>query len=156
MKPGELAIGGGVTALGLCYAISTYLLPEAGGYAQVGPGVFPAIVSAGLLICGALLLAQAASGGFRNRAEEDTDPFDWRAFGWVSGGILVHLALIGTIGFVAASVILFLAIARGFGSTNWQRDAIVALVMAVLLYLLFTEILGLALGPTFASLIGRA
>ena len=34
------------------------------------------------------------------------------------------------------------------------RDAIIALVLATLLYVLFTQVLGLALGPTFASRFG--
>ena len=150
----EVAIAAGVTGLGFAFAIGTYLLPEAGGYAQIGPHVFPAIITAGLLLCGLALLAQALAGGFRNREREDTDPFDARAFGWLTAGLIAHLALIGTIGFVAASSLLFVAVARGFGSRRLLRDAIIALVLATLLYVLFTQVLGLALGPTFASLFG--
>lgn len=155
MKPGELVVGLCITALGLFFAVSTYLLPEASGYAQVGPKVFPVVVSVGLLVCGALLIFQAASGGFRNRTEEDTDPFDWRAFAWVSGGVIAQMVTIGTIGFIPSSTVLFAAIARGFGSKRIFRDVLIALILATLLYLLFTQVLGLTLGPTLSSLIGR-
>lgn len=154
MKPGEFAIGTVVLGLGLFFGVSTYLMPAGAGYATVGPKVFPTIVTAGLLLCGALLLVQAARGGFRNRAIEDTDPFDWQPFAWVSGGVIVQMVLIGTIGFVAASTLLFLAIARGFGSTRWLRDLIYGFVIALVLYLLFTEVLGLALGPRISSWFG--
>lgn len=154
MKPGEVAIGAAVLALGLAFGFAAWTMPAGGGYVTVGPQVFPAIVAAGLIVCGALLVFQALAGGFRNRAIEDTDPFDPRAFAWVSAGVVVQMLVIGTVGFVIASTVLFLAIARGFGSRRLVRDAIYGAVISIALYLLFTEVLGLALGPRFSSWLG--
>ena len=154
MKPGEAAIALAVIALGTYLAIATYLLPDVGGYAQVGPRVFPSIVAAGLLICGGLLMYEALHGGFSARVEEDVDPFDGRSFAWTSVGVLGQLLAVGVIGFILASTWLFAAVARAFGSRRTLRDVLVGLVLATALYLLFTEVLSLSLGPAFGRLRG--
>ena len=155
MKPGELLVGASITALGLFFAIATYLLPEASGYAEVGPKVFPVIVSAGLLVCGTLLLIEAARGGFSNVVEAPAQALSWRGFGWISVGVIAQMVTIGSIGFIPASTILFVSIARGFGSARVIRDGVIALILTTLLYLLFTQVMGLSLGPTPSSLLGR-
>ena len=147
MSSGERLVAGGVLALGMAFSIGTYFIPEAAGYAQVGPRVFPGIVAAGLLACGLLLVVQAWRGGFRARELEDTDPFDWRAFAWIGAGLLAHLALIGVLGFIAASILLFMMVARALGSQKRRRDLVIAIILSVALYVLFTRVLGLALGP---------
>ena len=55
------------------------------------------------------------------------------------------MALIGSIGFIAASSLLFFAAARGFGSTRPLRDVIVAVVLSGVVFAVFTQALGLSL-----------
>ncbi len=139
----RVALGAGVLGLGVALAVATHFLPPAAGYATVGPSAFPAIVAAGLVVCGALLLLEA----LRAASVASHAPLAMRGLGWVAGGLAAQIVLVGVVGFVIASSVLFVAVARGFGSRRLARDTLVGLVLATLLYLLFTEVLGLALGP---------
>ena len=49
-KAGQLAVATGVLVLGMLMALGTMQLPEATGYAKVGPRLVPAIVSGGLML----------------------------------------------------------------------------------------------------------
>lgn len=144
---GELAFALALTLLGVFLAVQTAALPDTAGYAQIGAQWFPALVSAGLILSGAMLGWQAWRGANPPGVQDDA-PFDARAFGWVSAGLLAHLAFIGVLGFVPASVLLFVCVARACGSRRWLRDACLGLLFAAVLYFVFTRGLGLTLGPT--------
>lgn len=141
----EAAIAAGLVAIGLAVAAQTYTLPETAGYARVGPGLFPALIAAGLVACGVLLLREALSGGFRKMPEMTRPPLDWRAFGWVSAGVIAHLIAIGWVGFIVASTILFACVARAFGSRQLLRDVLIGAGLAAVVFVVFTQGLGLAL-----------
>jgi putative tricarboxylic transport membrane protein len=144
----ELSLSLGVIALGLGAAAVTAQLPSEGGYAHIGPNFFPAVVSAGLIVLGAWLLWEALSGGWRSRAPAEPGSehaFKRSAFLWLSAGLFLHMALIGTAGFVIAGTILFACVAHGFGSRRAVRDAALGLVLAAAIYLFFVKFLNVAL-----------
>jgi len=141
----EAAIAAGLVAIGLFVALQTYALPEAPGYAKVGPRLFPGLIAAGLVICGVLLLREALTGGFRKIPESARPPLDWPAFGWVSAGVLAHMIAIGWVGFIVTSTILFACVARAFGSRRVLRDVLIGAAVAVVVFVVFTQGLGLAL-----------
>ena len=60
-RRGQAAVSAGVLALGIAFAAGTWLLPDAPGYAKVGPRLFPGLISAGLIVVGALLLFALAT-----------------------------------------------------------------------------------------------
>lgn len=151
MNVGEALLGVAVAALGVALAGGTYALPEAPGYSQVGPKLFPALVAAGLILTGVVLVREAWAGGYRNLPDEARDPLDGVAFAWTLGGVLAHAALIGIIGFIAASTLLFVACARGFASRRLVRDALAGLALSACLYGVFTFGLGLGLGPVIGA-----
>ncbi|HWP35799.1 MAG TPA: tripartite tricarboxylate transporter TctB family protein, partial [Thermodesulfobacteriota bacterium] len=62
----ELLFGLGVAALGVALAAGTAAIRLVPVYARVGPHVFPAIVSAGLVVVGLALAADALAA--RGRA----------------------------------------------------------------------------------------
>ena len=142
---GELAVAGGVAVLGLFVGWNTFAITAGGGYAQVGPRLFPGLVGATLLAFAALLAREALTGGFRNVEGLPDAPAARPGFAWVSAAILVHLAIIGTAGFIVATVVLFVGVARGLGSTRPARDAVIGLVLGALIFVLFTRGLGLNL-----------
>lgn len=140
----ELSLSAGVLALGLGAAGVTATLPSEGGYAGIGPNFMPGLVSAGLIALGAWLLYEALRGGWRHRTEEQAD-FNKSAFAWVSAGLFAHMALIAWAGFVVAGTVLFVLVARGFGSRRLLRDAAVGLVLVFAVYLFFTQVLNVGL-----------
>jgi putative tricarboxylic transport membrane protein len=144
---GQIAVSAGVLALGAIVLAGAWELPAGGGYAQVGPGVVPRIVGGVLLLLGALLLREALTGGFRGVDEEAEVhlPMDWKAFGWLSGGIILYGLLVERAGFLIASTLLFVAVARGFTSRRWLSNALVGLALAAFIFAVFNYGLGLQL-----------
>jgi putative tricarboxylic transport membrane protein len=146
----ELAISVGVLALGVLAAVVAFRLPEAGGYARVGPNFMPKIVAGGLVVLGLWLLAELATGGWRDRVPDDPEErgehaFHRGAFAWVTAGLAAQMALIQHAGFVVSAAVLFACVARGFGSQRVVRDAAVGLVLAFAIYLFFVRFLNVGL-----------
>ena len=157
--PSELALSGGVLALGIGAAIVTSQLPSEGGYSHIGPNFFPAVVSGGLIALGLWLFAEAFAGGWRNRAERPAgeQPFQRAAFAWVSAGLFIHMAAIGSAGFVLAGTALFVCVARGFGSARPARDAAIGFVLSLAVHLFFVKLLNVSLpGGWLGPLLGTA
>jgi len=148
---GELLLSLGLVALGVFVVQQTGGIAENQGYAQIGPRLFPYVIGAGLTLCGAVLAWHALAGGWRNVPldQEGHDAPDWAAFAIISAGIVLHMVVIGWAGFIIASTLLFVLIARGFGSRRPARDAIIAVLLAVVVFFIFTLGLGLSLprGP---------
>jgi putative tricarboxylic transport membrane protein len=151
IHPGELLISLGLIALGTFVVYETQSIAETQGYAQIGPRLFPYIIGCGLTLCGAVLAWQAVAGGWRNVPldQEGHDAPDWTAFVIISAGVILHMVVIGWAGFIIASAVLFVMVARGFGSRRLVRDAIIAVVLATVVFFIFTLALGLSLpkGP---------
>ena len=144
----ELALSLGVIAIGVAAGAVTAQLPSEGGYAHIGPNFFPAVVSAGLVLVGAWLLWEALYGGWRSRGAPEPGSehaFRRNSFVWVSAGLFLHMALIGTAGFVIAGTLLFACVARGFGSARPARDAALGMVLSLAVYLFFVKFLNVGL-----------
>ena len=147
MHLGEMLISLGLIALGSFVVFETRSIAETQGYAQIGPRLFPYIIGVGLTLCGAVLGWQALMGGWRNVPldREGHDAPDCLAFFIISAGIVLHMLLIGWAGFIIASTLLFVLIARGFGSRQLVRDALIAAALAAVVFFVFTSALGLKL-----------
>ena len=144
---GQLAVAAGVTLLGAAILWGSFYLPTGGGYARVGPGMVPRIVGALIIVIGAFLLREVFTGGFRGVDEEAEAklPIDWPAFGWVTDGLIGYALLIEHAGFVLSSTLLFVLVARGFGSRRWGLNAMVGAALAVFVFAVFNYGLGLTL-----------
>jgi putative tricarboxylic transport membrane protein len=154
----EIALSLGVLALGVGIAVGTAFLPTQAGYARIGPNFVPAVVALGLLATGAFLLYEALTGGWRRMpdpAPGGEHALHWGAFGWVSAGLVAHMALLQWAGFVLAGALLFACVARGFGSARPQRDAAIGLALALGVFLFFVRFLNVSLpGGWLKPLIG--
>ena len=146
-KAGQLAVAAAVFLLGILMALGTMQLPEATGYAKVGPRLMPSIVSGGLIVLGLILLKEAIFGGFKDVDEDAAaaNPTYWIAFAWISGAMIVNGFLMVAAGFIIAGTIMFVMAARGFGSARWLQNAIVGAVLAAITYSFFNYGLGLNL-----------
>ena len=144
---GQVAVAAGVIAIGAAVLGGSFFLPAGGGYAQVGPGVVPRIVGIAILVVGGFLMYEALTGGFHGVDEEAEAklPMDWKAFAWVSGGIIAYGLLIESLGFVIASTALFIMVARGFASRRWLLNAVTGVILAAAVFAMFNYGLGLTL-----------
>jgi putative tricarboxylic transport membrane protein len=144
---GELFCSLGLLVIGLFVLVDTGNIPQGQSFSGVGPRFFPYLVGAGLTVCGALLAWRAVRGGWRAMPDYDGvhDAPDWRAFALISAGIVLHMVLIGWAGFILAGVVLFMLVARGFGSVRLVRDIVIGAVLVTAAYLVFTRLLSLSL-----------
>lgn len=147
LDKGQLAVSAGVGALGLFFLVGSFLLTDAAGYSTVGPAAIPRFVGIGLLILCAVLVYEVLRGGYRNHDEtaERALGFDWRAFGWISGGLILYGLLIEHAGFIPSSILLFVCTAAGFNSRRWVLNAVTATVISIGIFALFNYGLGLNL-----------
>ena len=157
VKPnaGQLFIAFGVAAVGAVLAIGAAFIPSEAGYAGVGPNFLPWVVAAVLLLCGALLMREALSGGYRDmEPPSGAAQGDWKALAWVSASVLANAALITIIGFVLSCALCFALAVRGLRSAEGKpagdamqtlRDACVGLAIALPVFWVFTKVLAINL-----------
>jgi putative tricarboxylic transport membrane protein len=151
MKPGalpDLVVGLVVTALGLLTVWLTWVIPVTPVYAVVGPKLVPAVVAAGLIILGLLLCGVALRGGWSADMPEQAEarPPNLVSLGWLGGGMLLNLVLIGPLGFSIGAAAQFVCTARAFGSRAPLRDAVIALAVSLGAFFIFVEALGVNIG----------
>ncbi|HKA80779.1 MAG TPA: tripartite tricarboxylate transporter TctB family protein [Xanthobacteraceae bacterium] len=142
---GEIVIAAGVLVLAAVIFWQTLSIPVSPIYAKVGPTVMPMITAAGLAILGILLMVEALQGGWRTEEEKNVTP-DRVALLWIAAGLVLNVLLIGPAGFTIASVILFVCVARGFGSKAILRDAAIGAAFALVAYFGFAQTLGINIG----------
>jgi putative tricarboxylic transport membrane protein len=151
----EAALAAGVLVTGALLAFGALSISAQAGYGGVGPNFLPWVVSAALIVCGALLLWQVLAGGFRDReAPSGALSGDWVALAWVSAGVLVTAALITRIGFVLACALCFTLAVRGLrgaegrpagGVKQTLVDAATGMAIALPVFWLFTKLLAINL-----------
>ena len=133
---GLLAVSGGYLA-----AASAIASPE-GGYATVGPRVFPLAIGVGLA-------AAALRVGLRPEPPGDpADPVaDWRAAAPSALCFLAYALLLERAGYLPATTAFIAVEARLLGSRRWRRDLAAGAVIAASVYALFGSLLGIRLPP---------
>ena len=141
----ETAIGLGALAFAGLVLWQAWEIPVSPLYAKIGPSVFPYATAGGLAVLALLLVAQAARGGWQ-AAEEREVALDRRALAFVVDGLLANVALIGWLGFTAASTVMFVLVARGFGSRTPLRDGAIGSAVALVAYFGFAKALGVNIG----------
>lgn len=142
---GELLIGAGTLGLGLVVLFQTWAIPVSPIYARVGPTAAPYLSAIGLLAMGAALIFAAFRGGWQAQEEKEAVP-DRLALGWVLAGLALNVLTIGALGFTLASILLFVCVARGFGSRAIVRDALIGAAFALVAYLGFAKALNINIG----------
>lgn len=146
-RRGELLVSLGLLALGICVLIQIQSFGSAEGYEQLGPRLFPYFAGGGLVIVGAILSWQATASGWRNLGPDQLNPapFDRFAFALINAALILHMALVGFIGFVPASTLLYVLVARAFGSRQWARNTAIGAALSAACFYLFTLALQLNL-----------
>jgi hypothetical protein len=146
-RVGQYAVAGGLLLLGIAMAVGTLTLPEASGYAKVGPKLAPTIISAALVALALVLLKEVWAGGMRGVDEEAEagNPLNKKAFAWISAGLILNGLVMVPAGFILAGTALFVCACKGFDSVRPVRDALIGLVIATATFAFFNYVLGLSL-----------
>ena len=150
----QTIVGAGVCLVGIGMAVGAVGIPSEAGYSGVGPNFLPWLVSCALMLCGAFLVYEARTGGFRDMEDGDDQKPYWPGFVWMSAGLLLNAALITTIGFIFSCALCFAMATRGLrnaqgpstgGLRTWVIDAVLGLVIAAPVYWMFTKFLAISL-----------
>ncbi|MGC5172156.1 tripartite tricarboxylate transporter TctB family protein [Microbacterium sp. DT81.1] len=150
---GELAFTGLLLALGIFVLIETAAIPIPVASSNVGPRFMPYF--AGALLTGAAAWTVVDILRGRTVAPEDSelaDPtqrFHWGRVGLLVASVIAFAALLDVVGYLIAAPISVFGLLITFGARRWWVMAIVAVVLPLLIFLLFTQVLGiyLPLGP---------
>ena len=150
----QTLVGFGVCVVAIGLAVGAVDIPSDAGYSGVGPNFLPWLVSTALMLCGAFLVYEARTGGFRDMENGDGENPYWPGFVWMSAGLLLNAALITTIGFIFSCALCFAMAARGLrnaqgpssgGVRTWVMDAVVGLLIAAPVFWMFTKFLAISL-----------
>jgi putative tricarboxylic transport membrane protein len=151
----QTAVGGGVLAIGLALAGGAISIPSAAGYGGVGPNFLPWVVALALVLCGAMIVREALTGGFRDMEEPTgAEQAYWPAFAWVSAGLLVNAALITTIGFILSCTLCYVLAVQGLRRAAGQAagqprtllaDLVAGVVLSAPVFWTFTQFLAINL-----------
>ena len=151
----QTILGAGTLALGLLLAAGATQISSDAGYAGVGPNFLPWLVALSLIVCGAWLVWESRSGGFREMEEPTGSATGhWPGFVWVSAGLLLNAALLTTLGFILSCTLCFVLAVRGFKSAEarldlspkaWLVDAAIGAAIAAPVFWMFTQLLAINL-----------
>jgi putative tricarboxylic transport membrane protein len=150
----QTIVASGVLLVGLGLAAGAVSIPSAAGYGGVGPNFLPWLVSVALILCGAFMVWESRTGGFRAMDDADGVVPCWSGFAWVSSGLLANAALITTIGFIFSCTLCFVLAVQGLrgaeGKTDLQvsrlvKDTLIGIAIAAPVYWMFTQFLAINL-----------
>jgi len=142
LRVGEAILGGGVLALGLFIAVETAQLGVAASNATIGPRLFPFLIATGLIVVGLLVLREAFFG---HVAHERGFELDWLAVALVSGGLILQMLLVESLGWIIATTLLFVAATLAFRERRVLISIAIGLALSCLTYWVFNYGLGLSL-----------
>jgi len=148
-------VGAGGLLLGGALAYGAMSISSEAGYAGVGPNFLPWVVALVLMVCGAWLLYEAQTGGYREMEEPSGLAHgDWRALAWVSAGVLANAALITRLGFILSCTLCFMLAVRGLRMSEGKAvgnprqmvmDFVTGFLIAGPAFWLFTQVLAINL-----------
>lgn len=139
---GEVGVAAAVLALAAFVGYETFSITVSPGYARVGPRVVPFAVTGLLTVLGIALLVSALTGRWRVEAEPGRRLLPPVL---ILGALAAYILLLKTAGFILASTLLFVGVAKAFGSTRILRDSAIGITMSIAVFLLFTGLLQLPL-----------
>lgn len=146
----ELFVALGVVALGVIVLVQTQDIRVTRAMARVGPRVIPTIVGGGLVLIGVWYAISVLRGSATEIEAESEDvdptlPADWATIGGIGVSLVVYMLTIERLGFIIASTLLFVITAFSMGSRSYLRDVVVAILIAVGVYVAFSSGLGVRL-----------
>jgi putative tricarboxylic transport membrane protein len=152
----QTLVGVGVLFAGLGLAFGAVGISSEAGYGGVGPNFLPWLVSVALTVCGAWIVWEARTGGFREMEAPSgaLQPY-WTGFIWVSAGLLLNAALITSIGFILSCTLCYVLAVQGLRRANgqsianspraWGVDIVAGMLISAPVFWAFTQFLAITL-----------
>ena len=151
----QTLVGAGVLGVAALLAFGAVSISSEAGYSGVGPNFLPWLVAAVLAICGAWMIWEARTGGFRDLEEPSgSERGWWPGLVWVSAGLLANAALITTIGFILSCALCYALAVQGLRRAQGQAasspgvlltDLVSGFAISAPVYWAFTKFLAINL-----------
>lgn len=150
-RKGELGFAGLLLALGVFILIDTTTIAIPKAASNVGPRFFPYLVGALLTVASLLVVINILRGGHASPEESElvdpSEPVNVRRTAGMIGSVIAFGVLLNPLGYILAAAITFFAIAATLGARHYVRLAMGALALSVVIYVAFTQGLGIYLPP---------
>ncbi|MEP7327801.1 MAG: tripartite tricarboxylate transporter TctB family protein [Betaproteobacteria bacterium] len=143
MKVNDAIFGAIFLLVGVVVLVHVQSFPRIPGQ-QVGPGLFPGMIAAGMIVCGLMLIV----GGIRRRATEPwAETAAWMrsgrhllAFAAIVGGVAAYVLLANTIGFLLLAPVLLWVWLTALQVPR-KQTVIVAVVATLVIWYVFYKLL---------------
>ena len=145
MSRTEASLAASVVVLGLLLLAGVRGIAPGAGYDRIGPRFFPVVTATGMILLGAVLAISARRRRPPVESAAATPSLTWIPFGYFALAFLLFIALLDPAGFATAAALQFWLVARAFRSRRPARDALIAVVLSLIVYLAFSRGLGLPL-----------
>jgi putative tricarboxylic transport membrane protein len=135
-------------AAAVAILLAVFAIPGRGGYSTSGPRFVPLIVAIGLILLSAAFLVRTFVRPDTELAERSAA--EDAATHWATPALLVvamvaYALLLEPLGYILATALFFVPVARLLGSRSIVRDVVTGLLLAVGLFTAFTQYLGVSL-----------
>lgn len=135
-------------AIAIAVLVATTAIRSQEGYAATGPRFVPLVVGVLLLVLSLLFLARTfvrPDVDLAERAAREAAVTEWARPLSVVAALLAYAFLMEPLGYVVATTLFFVAVARILGSRAAVRDLLAGAAIALVLYVAFTQFLGVDL-----------
>jgi putative tricarboxylic transport membrane protein len=126
-----------VIAFSLLYLLGAGAIPQAGSAATVGPRAFPLGIGGLMLLSGLWLAADTLRKRRTGIELVALEAMDWRTWALVAGLLVAYAIVTPLTSFLLTTPLLMFGAAWAFGSRHFLRDAIVSVLMALAIYIVF-------------------
>lgn len=147
----ELFIAAALVIIGIVILVQTQDIRVVRSMSQVSPRAIPQIVGAGLIIAGAWYAIDiyrkphVAAGGEDGEDVNAGAKTDWTVLAILAVGLTAFALLMRPAGFVIASAVLFTISSTAMGSRRHLLNAVIGIVLAAIVFLMFDTWLGVRL-----------
>lgn len=140
--------GVAIIGLGLLALVGATQVGTGAGYVAVPPSVMPVVVGIGLVALGALLLLRATVRPDLDLARHvaaEAALTDWKTTFLTLAALVAYALTLGPLGYVLATTWFIPIVGRILGSRRPGRDVVVGVVLGIVVYVAFTQFLGVRL-----------
>lgn len=153
-----------VFALGIVLLVGAQQIPN-DATRSVGPRAFPLMIAVLTIAVGTVLIGQEVirtRGELRARVQESSTASNaadsarvsphWPAVAGIVVSVIAYTLLMEMVGYWQTTTVFFVAVCRILGSRRLWRDCLIAVVLALVIFYTFDQLLGVTLPPGFVRL----
>lgn len=137
-----MMIGIGVIIWSIRLQVGTLLKPL--------PGFFPLVVACGLVVLSLILVVK----GYLGRGDAPQTEIKWKWQSIMAAGLVMYIMIMVPLGYIPSTILITAVTLRMHGVTSWKVISLTSLILPVMVYVLFTKLLGVDLPAGILSFLG--